>query len=138
MTCDTVLLVPIRWSRLVAVNALVVVIAAHRPKLRILWELRFGAVRFSDLRRRIPEASPTTMSQRLDELVDAKIVTKGRSGYRLTTHGAALLVSLGHSSYGRSRGNWRTVIDRRFTDRSRNGRVRATCALYRLGVPASA
>lgn len=95
MTCDTVLLVPIRWSRLVAVNALVVVIAAHRPKLRILWELRFGAVRFSDLRRRIPEASPTTMSQRLDELVDAKIVTKGRSGYRLTTHGAALLVSLG-------------------------------------------
>ncbi|MCK6040254.1 winged helix-turn-helix transcriptional regulator, partial [Klebsiella quasipneumoniae] len=53
------------------------------------------SVRLSDLRRRIPEASPTTMSQRLDELVDARIVTKGRSGYRLTTHGAALLVSLG-------------------------------------------
>ena len=67
----------------------------RRWMLRILWELRFGAVRFSDLRRRIPEASPTTMSQRLDELVDARIVTKGRSGYRLTTHGAALLVSLG-------------------------------------------
>ncbi len=67
----------------------------RRWMLRILWELRFGAVRFSDLRRRIPEASPTTMSQRLDELVEAKIVTKGRAGYRLTTHGAALLVSLG-------------------------------------------
>lgn len=67
----------------------------RRWMLRILWELKYGAVRFTNLRRRIPEASPTTMSQRLDELVQAKIVTKTRNGYRLTTHGAGLLVSLG-------------------------------------------
>ncbi len=67
----------------------------RRWMLRILWELRFGAVRFTDLRRRIPEASPTTLSQRLDELIAARIVTRVRGGYRLTAHGGTLLVSLG-------------------------------------------
>ncbi|WP_211599489.1 winged helix-turn-helix transcriptional regulator [Gordonia araii] len=67
----------------------------RRWMLRILWEMRRGSVRFSEFRDRIPEASPTTISQRLDELVAARIVNQGRSGYRLTKHGAGLLLALG-------------------------------------------
>lgn len=67
----------------------------RRWMLRILWELRFGRVRFTELRARVPEISPTTLSQRLDELVEAKIATKNDGGYRLTAHGTGLLICLG-------------------------------------------
>jgi len=67
----------------------------RRWMLRMLWEMRLGSVRFSEFRNRIPEASPTTISQRLDELLEARIISRTKSGYRLTKHGAALLLALG-------------------------------------------
>ncbi|GAA4402070.1 winged helix-turn-helix transcriptional regulator [Tsukamurella soli] len=67
----------------------------RRWALSILWELRFGQVRFSGLRDRIDGMSPSTLSQRLTELTEARIVTPTATGYRLTVHGRSLLLALG-------------------------------------------
>ncbi|GAA1104815.1 hypothetical protein GCM10009581_41950 [Tsukamurella strandjordii] len=68
----------------------------RRYTLRIVWELRFGRSRFSDLRTAIDGISSSTLSQRLTELLAARIVTQVPGGaYRLTNQGRALLLALG-------------------------------------------
>lgn len=68
----------------------------RRWAVRIVWELRFGKSRFSDLRTAIEGISSSTLSQRLSELTDARIVTQTAGGaYRLTNQGRALLLALG-------------------------------------------
>ncbi|MDF0529928.1 helix-turn-helix domain-containing protein [Tsukamurella sp. 8F] len=68
----------------------------RRWTLRIIWEMRFGSVRFSNLRSAIEGISSSTLSQRLSELSEAHIVTQTDDGvYRLTVHGKSLLLALG-------------------------------------------
>ncbi|CAM3868295.1 Helix-turn-helix transcriptional regulator [Tsukamurella ocularis] len=68
----------------------------RRWALRIVWELRFGRSRFSDLRTGIDGISSSTLSQRLSELTAAHIVTQTSDGaYRLSYQGKALLIALG-------------------------------------------
>ncbi|WP_238220667.1 winged helix-turn-helix transcriptional regulator [Tsukamurella pulmonis] len=68
----------------------------RRWALRIVWELRFGKSRFSDLRKDIEGISSSTLSQRLSELTAAHIVTQSADGaYRLSYQGKALLIALG-------------------------------------------
>ncbi|NMD54984.1 helix-turn-helix transcriptional regulator [Tsukamurella conjunctivitidis] len=68
----------------------------RRYAVRIVWELRFGRSRFSDLRNDIQGISSSTLSQRLSELLAAKIVAQASDGaYRLTNQGRALLLALG-------------------------------------------
>ncbi|MGX9295138.1 winged helix-turn-helix transcriptional regulator [Tsukamurella paurometabola] len=68
----------------------------RRWALRIVWELRFGKSRFSDLRNDIEGISSSTLSQRLSELTAAHIVTQTSDGaYRLSYQGKALLLALG-------------------------------------------
>lgn len=68
----------------------------RRYAVRIVWELRFGRSRFSDLRNTIQGISSSTLSQRLSELLAAKIVAQASDGaYRLTNQGRALLLALG-------------------------------------------
>lgn len=68
----------------------------RRWALRIVWELRFGKSRFSDLRNEIEGISSSTLSQRLSELTAAHIVTQASDGaYRLSYQGKALLIALG-------------------------------------------
>ncbi|AUN41145.1 winged helix-turn-helix transcriptional regulator [Tsukamurella tyrosinosolvens] len=68
----------------------------RRWALRIVWELRFGKSRFSDLRNEIEGISSSTLSQRLSELSAAHIVTQTSDGaYRLSYQGKALLIALG-------------------------------------------
>ncbi|MET9327118.1 helix-turn-helix domain-containing protein [Tsukamurella sp. NPDC003166] len=68
----------------------------RRWALRIVWELRFGRSRFSDLRTEIEGISSSTLSQRLSELTAAHIVTQTSDGaYRLSYQGKALLIALG-------------------------------------------
>ncbi|WP_019204187.1 helix-turn-helix domain-containing protein [Tsukamurella sp. 1534] len=68
----------------------------RRWALRIVWELRFGKSRFSDLRKTIEGISSSTLSQRLSELLAARVVTQTAEGaYRLTNQGRALLLALG-------------------------------------------
>ena len=67
----------------------------RRWTLRILWELREGALTFGELHERCDSMSTSVLSQRLGELRDAGIVERdAAAGHRLTSHGEALLARL--------------------------------------------
>lgn len=59
--------------------------------LRILWELRQGALTSRALRTACDEASPTVLQARLDELREAGFIVLGESGYALTPLGRELV-----------------------------------------------
>jgi DNA-binding HxlR family transcriptional regulator len=67
----------------------------RRWTLRVLWELREGAVTFRELQARCGGMSSSVLNQRLRELREAQVVAvhDGR-GYELTTEGHALLDAL--------------------------------------------
>ena len=68
----------------------------RRWALRIVWELRAGALTFRELQARCGGISSSVLNQRLRELRDAGIVAAQEgAGYRLTSEGEALLVALG-------------------------------------------
>ncbi len=73
---------------------------AERWMPLVVRELLAGSCHFADLRRGIPLISPATLSQRLQELVDAGVLDRspGRSGhvqYRLTEAGEELRPVIG-------------------------------------------
>jgi DNA-binding HxlR family transcriptional regulator len=60
--------------------------------LRILWELREGALGFRALQDRCDAMSPSVLSQRLRELQEAGIIQQNEdAGYTLTPEGGTLL-----------------------------------------------
>ena len=64
----------------------------RRWTLRILWELREGALTSRALRTACGEASPTVMQQRLSELREAGFIAlREEGGYALTELGQDLL-----------------------------------------------
>jgi DNA-binding HxlR family transcriptional regulator len=62
----------------------------RRWTLRILWELRHGAMTFRALRDACEDVSPTVLNTRLKELQDNRIVEKTDTGYALTRSGERL------------------------------------------------
>jgi DNA-binding HxlR family transcriptional regulator len=67
----------------------------RRWTLRVLWELRDGAMSFRALQARCGGMSSSVLNQRLRELRDADIVFLDEgSGYSLTREGKALLEAL--------------------------------------------
>ena len=62
----------------------------HRWTLRIIWELREGALTSRALRTACDEASPTILQTRLTELRDAGFVELTGDGYCLTELGREL------------------------------------------------
>jgi len=67
----------------------------RRWALRVLWELRQGALTFRGLQERCDAMSPSVLSQRLTELRAAGIIElRPASGYRLNAEGNALLKAL--------------------------------------------
>jgi DNA-binding HxlR family transcriptional regulator len=62
----------------------------RRWALRVLWELRDGPVGARALRARCDGMSSSVLYERLNELSDADLVSKGDQGYRLTERGSAL------------------------------------------------
>lgn len=65
----------------------------RRSALRILWELRDGALTFRALEA-AAATNPALLNNRLKELRDARIVEAGADGYALTAEGRALLEAL--------------------------------------------
>jgi len=64
----------------------------RRWMLKIVWELRDGALTSRALRAACDDASPTVMQQRLSELREAGFVaTRDEGGYELTAMGRELL-----------------------------------------------
>ena len=66
----------------------------RRWTLRILWELRDGALTSRALREASDDASPTVLQARLAELRQAGFVELVPDGYRLTEMGRELLGTL--------------------------------------------
>ena len=62
----------------------------RRWALRILWELRSGALTSRALRTACDEASPTVLNERLKELREADFIELGDAGYALTALGREL------------------------------------------------
>jgi DNA-binding HxlR family transcriptional regulator len=67
----------------------------RRWALRILWELRDGALSFQRVQARCDSMSTSVLSQRLTELREARLVERDQDGaYRLTEQGSLLLARL--------------------------------------------
>jgi DNA-binding HxlR family transcriptional regulator len=66
----------------------------RRWTLRILWELRRGALTFAALQSQCDAMSPSVLNQRIIELRAARIITHAGGGYHLTPEGRSLLASI--------------------------------------------
>jgi DNA-binding HxlR family transcriptional regulator len=66
----------------------------RRWALRVLWELRAGAIGFRNLQLACGGVSPTVLSKRLSELRGAGLVEAKSPGFVLTDPGEALVRAL--------------------------------------------
>lgn len=67
----------------------------RRWALRVVWELRGGALTFRALQEACGQISPSVLQTRLHELVNVGVVEKiPRMGYRLSTSGELLYRTL--------------------------------------------
>lgn len=65
----------------------------RRGALRLIWELREGALTFRALQE-AADLNPSTLNARLKELRSARVVILGDQGYSLTPEGTDLLAML--------------------------------------------
>lgn len=65
----------------------------RRWMLRVVWELRDGALSFRALQAACGDLSPTVLNQRLAELKEAALAESTAEGYRLTPLGRELLLA---------------------------------------------
>ena len=85
---------PVRGSRTGRPIMALLDLLGRRWTLRIVWELRDGALTSRALRTAFDDASPTVMQARLSELRDAGLVELlAGDGYRLTPLGRELMES---------------------------------------------
>jgi len=88
---------PVRGSRTGRPIMALLDLLGRRWVLRILWELRDGAVpTFRELQQRCDGVSSSVLTERLSELRQAAIVERGDDGYQLTDRGRDLLALLQH------------------------------------------
>jgi DNA-binding HxlR family transcriptional regulator len=66
----------------------------RRWALRVLWELRGGALSFRALREACDDVSPTVLNTRLAELREAGLVASTDDGYAATAIGEELSAAL--------------------------------------------
>jgi DNA-binding HxlR family transcriptional regulator len=86
---------PVRGSRTGRPIMALFDLLSRRWALRVLWELREGAITFRELQARCEDMSSSVLNQRLSELRDAGIVAlRDGGGYVLTRDGAELLQAL--------------------------------------------
>ncbi|MDH4553708.1 helix-turn-helix transcriptional regulator [Pseudomonas sp. BN417] len=79
--------------------------------LRILWELRDGALSSRALRSASGDISPTVLQSRINELREAGILESGDSGYSLTPLGIELSESF--APLYRFAGKWADHLERK-------------------------
>lgn len=84
----------------------------RRWALRILWELRVGAVGFRELQSRCNGMSSSVLRDRLGELVDARLLRQDDAQrYELTRLGASLGEALGPLDAWANR--WHAALERK-------------------------
>ncbi len=86
---------PVRGSRSGRPVMALLDLLGRRWTLRLLWELREGAVpTFRELQERCGNVSSSVLADRLRELADAGVAERTEAGYGLTDAGAELLARL--------------------------------------------
>lgn len=86
---------PVRGSRSGRPVMALLDLLGRRWTLRLLWELRDGAVpTFRELQERCGNVSSSVLADRLRELAEAGVVERTEAGYGLTDAGAELLARL--------------------------------------------
>jgi len=82
---------PVRGSRTGRPLFALLDLMTRRWAMRIVWELQDGPSTFLDLKRTCDNMSSSTLTLRLRELVEARVVERSADGrYQLTTLGLAL------------------------------------------------
>ena len=82
---------PVRGSRSGRPIMALLDLLGRRWSLRVLWELRDGALSFRALQAACAGMSPSVLNQRLAELREALLIEAGDAGYTLTERGRSLL-----------------------------------------------
>lgn len=81
---------PVRGSRTGRPIMAALDLLGRRWALRVLWELRDGALTFRALQERCDGVSPSVLNTRLAELRDAGLMEAGEDGYALSESGRRL------------------------------------------------
>ena len=81
---------PVRGSRSGRALMAALDLLGRRHALRVLFELRDGALRFRELAAHCGDVSPSVLNARLRELRESGLIEQEASGYRLTERGAEL------------------------------------------------
>ncbi len=85
---------PVRGSSSGAPVMAIFDLLGRRWAMGIVWQLSEGPRSFSELQSRCDSISPTILSTRLKDLLEAKILERTLEGYRLTRAGAELFAIL--------------------------------------------
>lgn len=85
---------PVRGSRTGRPIMAAFDLLGRRWALRVLWELRDGALTFRSLQADCESVSPAVLNTRLGDLRDAGLVVLEPQGYALTQLGAELIDAL--------------------------------------------
>lgn len=62
----------------------------RRWAMGIVWQLCDAPLSFKELKERCESISPTILSSRIKDLLEARLIEKTLDGYALTPHGQAL------------------------------------------------
>ena len=85
---------PVRGSTTGAPVMAIFDLLGRRWAMGVVWQLADGPLSFSALQTRCDSISPTILSTRIKDLLEAKIVERTLDGYRLTKIGQELFVLL--------------------------------------------
>lgn len=85
---------PVRGSTSGAPVMAIFDLLGRRWAMGVVWQLSDGPLSFSELQARCDSISPTILSTRIKDLIEANIVERSLDGYRLTKMGEGLFLIL--------------------------------------------
>ena len=81
---------PVRGSKSGAPMMALFDLLGRRWAMGIIWQLSDGCLRFNELQKRCATISPTILSSRIKDLLEAGLIERTVDGYRLTDMGMKL------------------------------------------------
>ena len=81
---------PVRGSKSGAPIMALFDLMGRRWAMGIVWQLNEGPLSFVEIQKRCESISPTILSARIKDLIEAKLIEKTLDGYRLTSLGTEL------------------------------------------------
>lgn len=85
---------PVRGSTTGAPLMAIFDLLGRRWAMGVVWQLADGPHSFSELQARCDSISPTILSTRIKDLIEAKLIERTLDGYQLTASGKGLFTIL--------------------------------------------